>query len=33
MEGSHGELGSRLADRLGGHDPHRLTDFHCLAGG
>ena len=33
MEGAHGELGSRLADRLGGDDAHRHADLDDLAGG
>ena len=33
MEGTHGQLGARLTDGLGGHDPHRLPDLHREAGG
>ena len=32
VEGPHGELGSRLADRLGRDDPHRLAESHEVAG-
>src|SRR4029453_13107309 len=28
VEGPHRELRPRLADRLRGHDPHRLADVH-----
>ena len=31
VEGAHGELGARLADRLGGDDAHRLADVHRRA--
>ncbi len=33
MEGTHGQLGARLADRLGRDDAHRLADAHPGAGG
>jgi hypothetical protein len=33
VEGSHGELGARLADRLGGDDAHRLADVDQPARG
>ena len=32
VERPHGQLGTRLADRLGGDDADRLTDVHQLAG-
>src|SRR5437588_7191995 len=32
VEGAHGQLGARFADRLGGDDAHRLPDLHQLAG-
>ena len=31
VEGAHGELGARLADRLGGDDAHRLADVDLRA--
>ena len=31
VERTHGELGARLADALGGDDAHGLADFHQLA--
>ena len=33
VEGTHGQLGARLADGLGGDDAHRLTGAHGLADG
>src|SRR3954452_12983713 len=33
VERPHGQLGARLADRLGGHDAHRVADHGRLAGG
>jgi len=33
VEGTQGELGARLADRLGRHDTHGLADADHLAGG
>src|SRR5580692_9913100 len=33
VEGTHGELRTRLADRLGGDDADGLADVHPLAGG
>ena len=33
VEGRHGELGSRLADRLRGDDPDRLTELDELVRG
>ncbi len=33
MEGAHGQLGARLADRLGGDDAHRFADVHRGAAG
>ena len=30
MEGAHGELGSRLADRLCGNDAHRFADVDAV---
>ena len=33
VEGPHGQLGTGLADRLGGDDADRLTDRNCLAVG
>src|SRR5690606_27936154 len=32
LEGTHGELRTRLTDRLGGDDAHRLAHVHQLAG-
>ncbi len=32
MEGTHGQLGARLTDRLGRHDTHGLADVHELSG-
>src|SRR5262249_17888025 len=32
VEGTHGQLGTRLTDRLGGGDAARLADVHGLAG-
>src|SRR5213078_120505 len=32
MEGTHGQLGTGLTDRLGGDDADRLADVHGLAG-
>ena len=33
VEGTHGQLGARLADALGGDDAHGLADFDQFAGG
>ena len=33
VEGAHGELRPRLADRLRGHDPDRLTDLDIAPSG
>ncbi len=33
VEGTHGQLGAGLTDRLGGHDPDRFADLDHLAGG
>src|SRR5690606_24509144 len=33
VEGTHGQLGTRLTDRLGGDDAHRLTDVDDVATG
>ena len=33
MEGTHGQLGARLADGLGGDDTHRLAGAHRFADG
>ncbi len=32
MEGTHGQLGARLTDRLSRDDTHGLTDVHQLSG-
>ena len=33
MEGPHGQLGTRFADRLGGDDAHRFADVHRRTAG
>ena len=33
VEGTHRELGSRLTNRLGGHDSDRFADFDLAPGG